>query len=123
VRAFAAAGVPVAVASNSARFELAAKMRSLGLAQVFAGRVFSYEDVPRPKPWPDMYLAAAAACGAAPQDCVVVEDSVPGVRAGRAAGCRVMGFCHESPASVLAAHGAEPFADMAALPGLLLGGG
>ncbi|MFN7306128.1 MAG: HAD family hydrolase, partial [Acetobacteraceae bacterium] len=77
VRAFAAAGVAVAVASNSARFELAAKMRSLGLAQIFAGRVFSYEDVPRPKPWPDMYLAAAA-CGAAPEDCVVIEDSVPG---------------------------------------------
>jgi beta-phosphoglucomutase-like phosphatase (HAD superfamily) len=54
---------------------------------------------------------------------VVIEDSVPGVRAGRAAGCRVMGFCHESPAAVLAAHGAEPFADMAALPGLLLGEG
>ena len=123
VRAFAAAGVAVAVASNSARFELAAKMRSLGLAQIFAGRVFSYEDVPRPKPWPDIYLAAAAACGAAPKDCVVIEDSVPGVRAGRAAGCRVMGFCHESPAAVLAAHGAEPFADMAGLPGLLLGGG
>jgi hypothetical protein len=34
-----------------------------------------------------------------------------------------MGFCHESPAAVLAAHGAEPFADMAGLPGLLLGGG
>jgi HAD superfamily hydrolase (TIGR01509 family) len=122
VLAFAAAGVAVAVASNSARFELAAKMRSLGLAQIFAGRVFSFEDVPRPKPWPDMYLAAAAACGAAPQDCVVIEDSVPGVRAGRAAGCRVMGFCHESPAGMLAAHGAEPFADMAALPALLLGG-
>ena len=123
VRVLAAAGVPLAVASNSARFELAAKMRSLGLAQIFAGRVFSFEDVPRPKPWPDIYLAAAAACGAAPEDCVVIEDSVPGVRAGRAAGCRVLGFSHESPAAVLAAHGAEPFADMAALPGLLLGEG
>ena len=119
VRAVVAAGVPVAVASNSARGELWAKMRSLGLATVFGERVFSFEDVDRPKPWPDMYLAAAASCGAAPQDCVVIEDSVPGVRAGIAAGCRVLGFAHETPAGVLAAHGAEPFAEMASLPGLL----
>jgi HAD superfamily hydrolase (TIGR01509 family) len=119
VRAVAAAGVPVAVASNSGRAELMAKMRSLGLAAVFADRVFSFEDVDRPKPWPDIYLAAAAACDAAPRECVVIEDSVPGVRAGRAAGCRVLGFAHETPAGVLSAHGAEPFASMGDLPALL----
>ncbi|BDG70400.1 HAD family hydrolase [Roseomonas fluvialis] len=119
LRAVVAAGVPVAVASNSGRAELMAKMRSLGLAAVFADRVFSFEDVDRPKPWPDIYLAAAAACHVAPQDCVVIEDSVPGVRAGRAAGCRVLGFAHETPAGVLSAHGAEPFASMAELPALL----
>ena len=101
------------------RLELVAKMRSLGLATVFAGRIFSFEDVDRPKPYPDIYLAAAASCGAAPQDCVVIEDSVPGVRAGIAAGCRVLGFAHETPRGVLAAHGAEPFAAWAELDGLL----
>ncbi len=119
VRAVAAAGLPVAVASNSSREELAAKLRGLGLAQVFGARVFSFQDVERPKPWPDIYLAAAAACDAAPGDCVVIEDSVPGVRAGKAAGCRVLGFAHETPGAVLAAHGAEPFAAMEELPGLL----
>ena len=119
VRAVVAAGVAVAVASNSARAELVAKMRSLGLATVFADRIFSFEDVHRPKPWPDIYLAAAAACDAAPQDCVVIEDSVPGVRAGIAAGCRVLGFARETPGAVLAAQGAEPFEDMALLAGLL----
>jgi HAD superfamily hydrolase (TIGR01509 family) len=119
VHAVAAAGVPVAVASNSGRAELMAKMRSLGLATVFGERVFSFEDVDRPKPWPDIYLAAAASCDAAPRDCVVIEDSVPGVRAGRAAGCRVLGFAHETPAGVLSAHGAEPFASMADLPAFL----
>ncbi|MBR0657594.1 HAD family hydrolase [Plastoroseomonas arctica] len=114
-----AAGVPVACASNSARLELAAKLRGLGLAGVFGARVFSHEDVRRAKPWPDLYRAAAEACGASPGDCVVVEDSVPGVRAGLAAGCRVLGFAHETPAAVLAALGAEPFATMAELPGLL----
>ena len=119
VRACAAVGLAVAVASNSARAELMAKMRALDLAHVFAERVFSFEDVDRPKPWPDIYLAAAAACGAAPRDCVVIEDSVPGVRAGIAAGCRVLGFARETPRGVLAAHGATPFDDMAELLGLL----
>ena len=119
VRAVAGAGLPVAVASNSARAELDAKLDRLGLAEAFAGRVFSFEDVARPKPAPDIYLAAARACGAAPGDCAVVEDSLLGVRAGVAAGCRVLGLARESDASVLAAAGAEPFAAMAALPGLL----
>ena len=119
VTAIASAGIAVAVASNSARRELVAKMHALGLARLFGSRVFSFEDVDRPKPWPDMYLAAAGACGAAPPDCVVVEDSVPGVRAGRAAGCRVLGLARDGSGPVLAAHGAEPFVAMADLPGLL----
>jgi HAD superfamily hydrolase (TIGR01509 family) len=119
VRAVVAAGLPVAVASNSARAELRAKLERLGLEEIFGPRVFSYEDVALPKPAPDMYRAAAAACGAAPADCVVVEDSLIGCRAGIAAGCRVLGFARDTDASVLAAVGAEPFDRMEDLPGLL----
>jgi beta-phosphoglucomutase-like phosphatase (HAD superfamily) len=119
VCAVAGAGLPVAVAFNSARAELEAKLERLGLAAVFAGRVFSFEDVARPKPSPDIYLAAARSCGAAPGDCVVVEDSLLGVRAGVAAGCRVLGLVGETDASVLEAAGAEPFGSLAALPALL----
>jgi HAD superfamily hydrolase (TIGR01509 family) len=124
VRAVAAAGIPLAVASNSSRRELAAKLARLELAGLFDSRVFSFEDVARAKPAPDIYLAAAAACGAAPGDCVVVEDSLLGARAGIAAGCRVLGFARDTDPQVLAAVGAVPFADMAELPGLLgLAGG
>ena len=56
----------------------------------FAGRVFSFEDVRRPKPAPDIYLAAAAACGVRPARCLVVEDSDPGIAAAEAAGCQVL---------------------------------
>ncbi|MBC9178494.1 HAD family hydrolase [Pseudoroseomonas ludipueritiae] len=119
VQAMAAAGIPLACASNSGRDELEAKLAGLGLAPFFGERVFSYQDVPRPKPAPDMYLAAAAACGADPRDCVVVEDSALGTRAGIAAGCRVMGFAHETPAALLEAEGATPFARMEDLPRLL----
>ncbi|MGG5810795.1 HAD family hydrolase [Falsiroseomonas sp. CW058] len=119
VEAIRAAGVGLAVASNSSRAELSTKMQRLGLAEVFRGRAFSYQDVARPKPAPDMYRAAAAACGADPHRCVVVEDSVTGARAGRAAGCRVLGFAHATPAEALREAGAEPFASMAELPALI----
>ncbi|WP_270935875.1 HAD family hydrolase [Falsiroseomonas oryzae] len=119
VAAIEAAGIPVAVASNSSNPELATKLRRLGLAETFRGRSFSVNDVARPKPAPDMYRAAAAACGADPRACVVVEDSVAGARAGIAAGCRVLGFARNTPAEALRAVGAEPFGDMCDLPALL----
>lgn len=120
VAAIQAAGIPVAVASNSSRPELATKLRRLGLAEAFRGRTFSVNDVDRPKPAPDMYRAAAASCGADPHRCVVVEDSVAGARAGLAAGCRVLGLAHSDAAAAgLAAAGAEVFTRMDDLPGLL----
>jgi HAD superfamily hydrolase (TIGR01509 family) len=119
IAAIQAAGIPIAVASNSSRAELATKLRRMGLAEAFRGRAFSVNDVENPKPAPDMYRAAAAACGADPHFCVVVEDSVAGARAGIAAGCRVLGFAHATPAAALTAVGAEPFAAMADLPALL----
>jgi HAD superfamily hydrolase (TIGR01509 family) len=119
VAACVAAGLAVAVASNSARRELGAKLHRLGLAATFGPRAFSFEDVRRPKPWPDIYLAAAAACGAAPAECVVVEDSLPGIRAGLAAGCRVLALAPEGDGAAFAALGAVPFTAMVALPALL----
>ena len=115
-----AAGLPMAMASNSSRAELVAKLGRLGFGAFFEGRVFCFEDVARSKPHPDMYLAAAAACGAAPAACVVVEDSPLGARAGVAAGCRVLGFCRETEPTELRAAGVTAiFRDMRELPALL----
>jgi len=119
IAAIQAAGIPIAVASNSSRAELATKLRRMGLAEAFRGRAFSVNDVENPKPAPAMYRAAAAACGADPHHCVVIEDSVAGARAGIAAGCRVLGFAHATPAAALVAVGAEPFTSMDQLPALL----
>lgn len=119
LEAIRAAGVPVAVASNSTRPELATKLRQMGLVEIFRGRAFSRDDVDRPKPAPDMFRAAAEACGVSAHACVVVEDSVTGARAGIAAGCRVLGYGHGAHKAALAAVGAEPFDDMRNLPALL----
>ena len=120
VEAVAAAGLPMAVASNSGRQELRNKAGIFPFFGRFEGRLLCFEDVERPKPHPDLYIAAARLCGADPRDCVVIEDSVTGARAGVAAGCRVLGFAHETPAvDLLEAGVAEVFTSHAALPGLL----
>ena len=115
-----AAHIPIALASNSSRVELSAKLTRLGFENFFEGRVLSFEDVPRAKPDPDIYLAAAAACGADPSECVVIEDSVMGTLAGVAAGCTVFGFAHVTdPEALLAAGTRLVFNDMRELPQLL----
>lgn len=115
-----AARIPMALASNSSRMELTAKLNRLGFTAAFAGHIFSFEDVPRPKPHPDLYVAAAAACGADPSNCVVIEDSATGVRAGVAAGCTVFGLSRVTDSEALRVAGAAlTFADLAQLPELL----
>jgi beta-phosphoglucomutase-like phosphatase (HAD superfamily) len=55
----------------------------------------SARDVARGKPAPDLFLAAAAAGGVAPAECLVVEDSVPGITAAQDAGMRVVAYAPE----------------------------
>lgn len=81
------------VASNSSRARLGETLRLAGLSDRFAVEaVFSAEDVSRPKPAPDLHAHAARRMGFAPADCLVIEDSVTGVQAARAAGIPVIGF-------------------------------
>ena len=82
----------VCVASSSAEEQLHFKLEATGLAGIFGDRVFSADRVEHGKPAPDIFLYAAARTGWQPGQCVVIEDSVNGVRAGRAAGMRVLGF-------------------------------
>lgn len=90
----------------------------------FKGHVFSGHELPRSKPAPDVYLAAAAALGVAPPRCAVVEDTVTGVAAGIAAGATVFGYSppeagHGAPTALRDAGAAVIFTDMARLPELL----
>jgi HAD superfamily hydrolase (TIGR01509 family) len=83
-------GVPVAVASNSPRDFVQAALISAGLRDQFAV-VVSADDVTSGKPAPDLYLAACARLGAAPEHSVAFEDSGTGVASARAAGLFVVG--------------------------------
>jgi HAD superfamily hydrolase (TIGR01509 family) len=77
--------VPVAVASNSPRELLDTALGSAGLADCFT-HSFAADEVPSPKPAPDLDLTACAALGTAPERSVAFEDSATGISAARAAG-------------------------------------
>lgn len=106
-----AAGIPLAVASNSAQERLHLKLGAAGLANLVP-HAFCPADVGgRGKPLPDLYLHAAAALDVSPADCLVVEDSAPGAAAGAAAGAQVWGLLagghvHPDTAAGLRAAGA-----------------
>jgi HAD superfamily hydrolase (TIGR01509 family) len=112
-------GLPWRIASNSSHAELRAKFGRNGLLGLVDGRLHSHHDVARGKPAPDLFLAAAATEGVAPETCVVIEDSVPGVQAAIAAGMTCLGFCPHDDGSALRAAGAAPFHSMHDVPLLL----
>jgi beta-phosphoglucomutase-like phosphatase (HAD superfamily) len=112
-------GLPAVVASNGIRVEIEHRVALAGLQTRFLRYFSGAEDVPHPKPAPDLYLYAAAQMGVAPERCFVVEDSLPGVTAARAAGMRVFGYARLTPPEAHAALGATPFGDMSELLPLL----
>lgn len=123
----ALARVPLtkACASNSYTGYVEAVLARTGLARFFGDRLFCADRVARPKPAPDVYLAAADTLGVAPQACLVVEDSVAGVAAASAAGMTVLGFIggghatHQHVEALMAAGARHVFDDMRRLPALV----
>jgi HAD superfamily hydrolase (TIGR01509 family) len=80
-----AAGYRLGLASSAAAEEIAAVIDALGLAPRLGAWVCA-ADVPRGKPSPDIFLEAARRLGVAPAGCLVIEDSLNGLRAAKAAG-------------------------------------
>ncbi len=117
-------GGRIACASGADRFKVELQLEKCGLMPYFKGRIFSGHELPRSKPSPDVYLAAAAALGVDPSRCAVVEDTVTGVTAGIAAGATVFGYSpdaagHDAPQALRATGAIEVFTRMADLPALL----
>lgn len=117
-----AARVPFAMGSNGSLAKMKITLGQHGIEGRFRA-VLSGQALGAPKPDPAVYLAAAEACGVAAQDCVVIEDSAQGARAGLAAGARVMGYAPHGDATATArsllALGVPLFRRMEELPGLL----
>jgi HAD superfamily hydrolase (TIGR01509 family) len=123
--AILAIDLPKCVASSGTPPKIHHGLTCSGLYDLIAPHIFSAVQVKRGKPAPDLFLLAAEQMKAAPERCLVIEDSVPGVTGARAAGMTVLGFhggshCTPEHAASLRAAGAhETFDDMRQLPALI----
>lgn len=112
--------LPKCVVSNSSHSHIQMVLKLTGLLHQFDGKIYSANDVSRPKPFPDVYLYAAEQMKTHPEDCAVIEDSVPGVQAASAAGMTVFGYADHSDGTALFEAGATiVFNDMRQLAQLL----
>lgn len=98
-----AAGIKLAVGTNSIMLNCATSLSVSGLAKHFSAMV-SIDQVERGKPEPDIYLEAARRLGVSPERCLVLEDSNAGLAAGRAAGCIVAAIENSWPADTLSSY-------------------
>ena len=116
------------VASSGTQRKMRFTLGLTGLLPLFEPHLFSAIEVAAGKPAPDLFLHAAAQMGSEPERCVVIEDSLAGVTAARAARMRALGFIggsHATPAIGLRlrlAGAARIFDNMACLPELLTAG-
>jgi len=123
--AIAAIGLPKCVASSGTPEKIRHGLTCAGLYDQLAPHIFSASEVKRGKPAPDLFLFAAEQMQAAPAQCLVIEDSIPGVTGAVAAGMTVLGFhggshCPPGHGGTLRAAGAiMTFEDMRQLPDLI----
>jgi HAD superfamily hydrolase (TIGR01509 family) len=114
-------GHRMAVASQSPLARVQLSLQVAGLAGQFGEHIYVSSMVKRPKPAPDIYLLAAEKLGAAPADCIVIEDSPAGAASARAAGMRVIGYAPADTATAMRATGARVIRSMDELIAALAG--
>jgi HAD superfamily hydrolase (TIGR01509 family) len=85
--------IPFCVASNGKHEKMRVTLAKTGILPYVEGRVFSFEDVTRGKPAPDLFLYAAKTLNVDASAAIVVEDSLTGIQAALAAGMRPLGYC------------------------------
>lgn len=100
-------GCRLAVATSADRVKLEGNLAAIGLAADRLDACISGDRIGRLKPDPEIFLTAAAAVGAEPGRCLVVEDAVLGIRAGRSAGCACLGITSSFDAAALTDAGAH----------------
>lgn len=116
-----ASGKAYCVASSGTPEKMSVTLGVTGLLPRVEKVIFSSVMVEHGKPAPDLFLHAARTMGHPPGTCAVVEDSVPGIMAARAAGMRALAYAGSDSADRigLSQAGGELFSHMSELPGLL----
>jgi HAD superfamily hydrolase (TIGR01509 family) len=114
------AGTPYAVASSGSHEKMRTTLGITGLLARLQGRITSATEVAHGKPAPDVFLLASDRIGVPPSDCVVIEDSLLGIHAARAAEMRVIGYAAMvSPDEMRTAGATHVVTSMRDIPALL----
>lgn len=80
----------IALATSADKVKMKVNLREIGLPESTFDAIVTGLEVENKKPFPDIYLIAAEKIGLKPEECLVIEDAVSGVRAGKSAGCRCL---------------------------------
>ena len=111
--------IPYCVASSGPVEKIRMNLTTTKLLERFEGKIFSCYDINKWKPEPDIFLYAAQMMGFAIEECVVIEDSVPGVQAAKTGGFDVFGYATRNQKERLENAGAVSFSRMSDLIHLL----
>jgi len=110
---------PFCVASNGPLAKMELNLQVAELYEYFRGNLFSAYEIGKWKPDPALFLHAADVMGFYPKECVVVEDSMSGIKAAKAGGFDVFGFAHNQNKEAFLKEGATVFSEMKELLSLL----
>jgi HAD superfamily hydrolase (TIGR01509 family) len=108
--------IPFCVASSGPENKIRLNLEITGLLSYFENKIFSCYSIQKWKPEPDIFLWAAKTMGFEPHECLVIEDSVSGVKAAKKGGFDVYGYTEHDYKSELIALANKTFDDMSKLP-------
>ncbi len=111
--------IPFCVASSGPENKIRLNLDVTGLLPFFEGHIFSCYAIQKWKPEPDIFLWAAKTMGFKPQECLVVEDSVSGVRAAKLGGFDVFGYTEHDYKDELKNEATKTFSKMSQLLNLI----
>jgi beta-phosphoglucomutase len=95
-------GFRLALATSADRVKMEVNLREIGMSSATFNFIVTGLDVSNKKPFPDIYIKAAESIDLDPQECLVVEDAISGIKAGKAAGCRCLAVTSSFEAKALA---------------------
>jgi len=94
-------GLSLALATSADRIKMEVNLKEIGLSEMTFNSIITGLDIVKKKPFPEIYLKAAGSLGLKSADCLVVEDAVSGIKAGKDAGCRCLAVTTSFEAAAL----------------------
>ena len=112
-------GYAICVASNGPIEKIQKSLSITGLGKYFGNNLYSAYTIQKWKPEPDLFLYASSELNIKHDNCLVIEDSTPGIIAAQRANMKVLGFSGQDNDEELCSTGAEVFGNMSDLPDIV----